>query len=49
MTPEMIEDAREQLEREGIEPATDPVLLRRVALLLAVARERRKGGGRGGA
>jgi hypothetical protein len=44
VTPQAIEAARERQEREGIEPATDPALLRRVAVLLAVARERRKAG-----
>jgi hypothetical protein len=45
----MIEAARQRQEAEGIEPATDPAFLRRVAVLLAVARERRKGGGSDGA
>lgn len=49
MTPELIEAARERQEAEGVEPTTDPALLHRVAVLLAVARQRRKGGDRDGA
>ncbi len=46
MTPEGIEAAAERQAAEGIEPATDPALLHRVAVLLAVWRQRQGGGAR---
>ena len=41
MTPDLIEAARQRQEAEGVVPATDPVLLHRVAVLLAVWRQRK--------
>jgi len=45
VTPEQIEAARQRQEAEGIEPTSDPALLRRVAVLIAVWRQRRREAG----
>jgi len=45
VTPEMIAAARQRQEAEGIKPTTDPVLLRRVAVLITESRKRQKAGG----